>query len=129
MLFRSEIKSFCAAIERYKGTVCLLVPPIALLLARDPVIDQFDLSSLRLLISGAAPLGPELEKSLATRLKSGIAQVLSTTSSHLFRVLISDLLKSVRIVRDVPVVPLLSTQPAEIRKHRTSPPQPPSQAA
>ncbi|KAL8283894.1 hypothetical protein RQP46_005326 [Phenoliferia psychrophenolica] len=69
-----ELGSFCRAIEKYRGTVSALVPPIALLLAKSPVVDNYDLSSLRLIVSGAAPLGPELEKSLAARLKCHVAQ-------------------------------------------------------
>ena len=37
-----------------------MVPPIVLALARHPMVDDYDLSSVRTLLSGAAPLGPEL---------------------------------------------------------------------
>jgi acyl-coenzyme A synthetase/AMP-(fatty) acid ligase len=37
------------------------VPPIVLALAKHPVVDNFDLSKLRVIVSGAAPLGSELE--------------------------------------------------------------------
>lgn len=63
-----EIKQLCQLVERHKVSILMLVPPIALSLARDPVATRYDLSSLRLVISGAAPLGPELEKELANRL-------------------------------------------------------------
>ncbi|BGP39960.1 hypothetical protein JCM10449v2_003918 [Rhodotorula kratochvilovae] len=77
-----EIKPLCQYIERYRCTFLMLVPPIALHLARDPIVDQFDVSSLRMIISGAAPLGPELEQELATRLpKSTVVQAYGLTES------------------------------------------------
>ncbi|GAA5824248.1 hypothetical protein JCM11251_001581 [Rhodosporidiobolus azoricus] len=60
-----ELNSLCSLIQKYRITVLLLVPPIALQIARSPERKKYDLSSLRLIISGAAPLGPELEKELA----------------------------------------------------------------
>lgn len=59
----------------------MLVPPIALLLARDPVVSDYNLSSLKLVISGAAPLGRELEKELATRLKTSVVQAYGLTEA------------------------------------------------
>ena len=41
-------------------TLSYVVPPIALALAKHPAIDDADLSSLRMIMSGAAPLGDEL---------------------------------------------------------------------
>lgn len=38
-------------------------------------MDDYDLNSLRLVISGAAPLGAELEKELSKRLGTNVAQV------------------------------------------------------
>lgn len=70
-----ELLEFCSLVEKHKVTVCMLVPPIALLLAREPVVDNYDLSSLRLVISGAAPLGPELEREVSKRLNTNVAQV------------------------------------------------------
>ena len=39
------------------------------------------MSSLKLVISGAAPLGPELEKELARRLKTSVTQAYGLTES------------------------------------------------
>jgi acyl-CoA synthetase (AMP-forming)/AMP-acid ligase II len=57
---RFDLKDFCTLVERYKVTVAMLVPPIALLLAREKIVDDFDMSSLNLVISGAAPYVPSL---------------------------------------------------------------------
>ncbi|GAA5994722.1 hypothetical protein JCM5350_001479 [Sporobolomyces pararoseus] len=77
-----ELKQLCHLVEKYKVTILMLVPPIALALARDPIATKHDLSSLRLVISGAAPLGPELEKELASRLpKCEVIQAYGLTES------------------------------------------------
>lgn len=79
-----ELKQLCQLVERYRVTIFMLVPPIALQLARDPIATKHDLSSLRLVISGAAPLGPELESELASRLpKCDVIQAYGTSTSCL----------------------------------------------
>ncbi|GAA5915766.1 hypothetical protein JCM6882_003851 [Rhodosporidiobolus microsporus] len=57
------------AIQRYKCTTALIVPPVALALAKHPLVDKYDLSSLRFILSGAAPLSAGLQQALAARLK------------------------------------------------------------
>lgn len=79
ILPKFDLEPFCSLVEKYRATVCLLVPPIALLLAREPVVDKYDMSSLRLIISGAAPLGSELEGQLGKRLKTNVAQAYGLT--------------------------------------------------
>ncbi|KAF8231352.1 AMP binding protein [Tricholoma matsutake] len=61
---------FCADIERYKITCALIVPPILVALARHPAVDQYDVSSLKSVASGAAPLGDALVKQVSERLNS-----------------------------------------------------------
>ncbi|BGP32033.1 hypothetical protein JCM10296v2_003812 [Rhodotorula toruloides] len=79
---RFELDALCTYVEKYKVTFLMLVPPIALHLARDPKVDKYDVSSLRMIISGAAPLGPELEKELANRLpKCTVVQAYGLTES------------------------------------------------
>ncbi len=68
---RFELRAFLELVERHRVTRAYLVPPIVLALAKDPVVDEYDLSSLQLVLSGAAPLAPELARALAERL--GIA--------------------------------------------------------
>jgi len=50
-------------------TVAHIVPPIALLLARHPSVSQYDLSSLKVAFSGAAPLSIDVEEQLRQRLR------------------------------------------------------------
>ena len=45
-----------------------VVPPVVLMLAKHPAVDNFDLSYLTEVTCGAAPLGQELSKALMDRL-------------------------------------------------------------
>ena len=62
-------------VSKMQGTFSLLAPPIVNFLANDPMVDQFDLSSLRDPYSGASTLGKELTEKMVQRLKlDGIRQ-------------------------------------------------------
>jgi acyl-CoA synthetase (AMP-forming)/AMP-acid ligase II len=65
---RFDLDQFLSLIEQHRVTLANVVPPIALALAKHPAIDGADLSSLRLIMSGAAPLGAELSEAVAKRL-------------------------------------------------------------
>ena len=54
----------------WQATALFIVPPIALQLARSPLVLKFDLSSVRLIWCGAAPLGKDLQAELSKRLRS-----------------------------------------------------------
>jgi acyl-CoA synthetase (AMP-forming)/AMP-acid ligase II len=65
---RFELEAFLQAIQEHRVTFTIVVPPIALALARHPAVDGYDLSSLRFVGCGAAPLGVELQEECAERL-------------------------------------------------------------
>ncbi len=81
VLPRFELGPFCRAVQTHKVTVVMLVPPIALILARDPEVSKWDLSSLRLVVSGAAPMGKDLEDETAARLKCEVGQAYGLTET------------------------------------------------
>jgi 4-coumarate--CoA ligase len=60
---------FLKTIQDRKITVLHIVPPIVLFLAKHPLVDQFDLSSVHTILCGAAPLGEELASAVVERLK------------------------------------------------------------
>jgi acyl-CoA synthetase (AMP-forming)/AMP-acid ligase II len=66
---RFDLAQFLQVLQRHRVTVGFLVPPIALALARHPMVSQYDLSALRRLISGAAPLSKEVQTACAARLR------------------------------------------------------------
>ena len=46
--------------ERFRITFLILVPPVVVLMAKDPRTSKYDLSSVERIGSGAAPLGREV---------------------------------------------------------------------
>ncbi|KAG2191273.1 hypothetical protein INT47_003064 [Mucor saturninus] len=63
-----ELVSFCNTIQKHRITFATVVPPICLLLAKHELVSNYDLSSLRLAVCGAAPLSAELGRETMTRL-------------------------------------------------------------
>ncbi|XP_076954219.1 4-coumarate--CoA ligase 2-like [Bidens hawaiensis] len=62
ILQKFDIVPFLELTEKYKVTIGPFVPPIVLAIANnEEVVDKYDLSSMRTVMSGAAPLGKELE--------------------------------------------------------------------
>jgi acyl-CoA synthetase (AMP-forming)/AMP-acid ligase II/NAD(P)-dependent dehydrogenase (short-subunit alcohol dehydrogenase family) len=74
ILPRFEFGAFLRAIQDYHVTRADIVPPIAVQLAKSELIDEFDLSSLRLLLSAAAPLSVDVARACAERLGVRVAQ-------------------------------------------------------
>jgi 4-coumarate--CoA ligase len=63
-----EIVSLMQLVEKYKVTIAPFVPPIVLAIAKNPDIEKYDLSSIRTVMSGAAPMGKELEDTVGAML-------------------------------------------------------------
>ena len=51
-----------------------LVPPLALFMAKSPLVSNFDVSSVKSLVFGAAPLGAGLTQELMDRLGVNVVQ-------------------------------------------------------
>lgn len=71
---RFDLEQCLGIIQERKITRLFAVPPIVLALAKHPLIDQFDLSSLKQVFSGAAPLGAELAGEAAARIDCEVVQ-------------------------------------------------------
>ena len=78
---RFDLEVFLGIIETHRVTRVPVVPPIILALAKDPRIDEFDLSSLKVIMSGAAPLGGDLAEACARRLGCRVVQGYGLTES------------------------------------------------
>jgi acyl-CoA synthetase (AMP-forming)/AMP-acid ligase II len=78
---RFEMEQFLHAMQTYKVTRAHLVPPIILALSKQPIVDEFDLSNLEIIMSGAAPLGESLTNACTDRLKCVIKQGYGLTES------------------------------------------------
>jgi acyl-CoA synthetase (AMP-forming)/AMP-acid ligase II len=71
---RFDLEQFLQLIQDHKVTKGFVVPPILVALAKHPIVDQYDLSSLIRLTSGAAPLGQELAAAVADRIGCEVRQ-------------------------------------------------------
>ncbi len=71
---RFDLEQFLRLIQEHRITRTHLVPPIVLALAKHPLVDRYDLSSLRVLVSGAAPLSEDLARACAERLGCRVKQ-------------------------------------------------------
>jgi acyl-CoA synthetase (AMP-forming)/AMP-acid ligase II len=78
---RFDLVQFLATLQGRRVTVGFVAPPIALALAKQPIVDQYDLTSLRVLMSAAAPLGKEIQEACAARLKCLFIQAWGMTET------------------------------------------------
>ncbi|GLT46207.1 hypothetical protein SLA2020_199810 [Shorea laevis] len=62
-----EIGKLLELIQKHKVTIAPIVPPIALAIAKSMETEKYDLSSVRMVKSGAAPLGKELEDTVRAK--------------------------------------------------------------
>ncbi|MEU2824331.1 4-coumarate--CoA ligase family protein [Streptomyces bacillaris] len=68
VLPRFDLAQFLAAIQTHRITGLYVAPPIVLALAKHPLVGEYDLSSLRYIVSAAAPLDAELAEACSARL-------------------------------------------------------------
>lgn len=71
---RFDLAGFLQTMQDYGVTHAFLVPPIILALAKHPMVADYDLSKLKIIDSGAAPLGAELSHACAERLGCVVRQ-------------------------------------------------------
>ena len=71
---RFDLELFLSLHQQYKVPQVFVVPPILLAMARAPVVDDYDLSALKIVFCAAAPLGIELEAEAAARLNCHVVQ-------------------------------------------------------
>jgi len=67
-----EPNHFLDSVQRYRVTFMYVAPPIVVFLTKFPGVDQYDFSSLRGMLTGAAPIGEETIKACMKRLKLGM---------------------------------------------------------
>ena len=83
---RFDLAEFLRVLEEYRITRAWVVPPIVLALANHPLVDEFDVSSLESMLSGAAPLSAELEqacgKRLGCRMQQGYGLTETSPTTH-----------------------------------------------
>jgi acyl-CoA synthetase (AMP-forming)/AMP-acid ligase II len=70
---RFDLEDFLRTIQEHKVTRAFVAPPIVLAMAKHPLVDSYDLSSLTNILSGAAPLDESLALAAEQRLRKGAA--------------------------------------------------------
>ncbi|SPJ25210.1 AMP-binding protein [Palleronia abyssalis] len=71
---RFDLELFLKLVADHKPKMLYIVPPVALGLAKHPLVDQFDTSSVERVMCGAAPLGGELGDLCGKRLNAVMTQ-------------------------------------------------------
>ena len=71
---RFDLKQFLQLHQEHRLTRAFVAPPMVVALAKHPIVDEYDLSALRTVFSGAAPLSAELADEAARRLGCEVIQ-------------------------------------------------------
>ncbi|WP_022879722.1 AMP-binding protein [Microbacterium sp. B19] len=69
-----DLLAFLRCIQAHRCTFLFIAPPIALALAKHPVVDDFDISSVHTVFSGAAPLDGETAETAGRRIHARFFQ-------------------------------------------------------
>ncbi|WP_418959778.1 AMP-binding protein [Streptomyces tritici] len=84
---RFDLADFLRTVQDHRCTFLYVAPPIAVALTKHPMADQYDLSSVDTVVSGAAPLDEALGEALAAKLGCRMMQGFGMTElspvSHL----------------------------------------------
>ena len=71
---RFDLAEFLRIIQDHRVTWAFIAPPIAVALAKQPLVDSYDLSSMKYIVSGAAPFDAILANAVADRLGCRVTQ-------------------------------------------------------
>ena len=71
---RFDLEQCLQILEKYRVTFANVVPPMVLAFAKSPLVDKYDLSRLRTVFSGAAPLKEDLAEAARARLGCSVVQ-------------------------------------------------------
>lgn len=74
VMTRFDFEAFLRAIEQYRISRLYVVPPVVLALSKSPAVEKFDVSSVRYMMSGAAPLGEDLAAACGQRMGAVVRQ-------------------------------------------------------
>ncbi|UNK71647.1 AMP-binding protein [Microbacterium sp. H1-D42] len=69
-----DLLEFLRIIQEHRTTWVFVAPPIAVALAKHPIVDQYDLSAVKVIFSGAAPLDGALATAVEHRLHVEVVQ-------------------------------------------------------
>jgi acyl-CoA synthetase (AMP-forming)/AMP-acid ligase II len=86
LLPRFDLEAFLRVIQDWRIPIAHVAPPIAVALAKHPLVDKYDLSALKCVFSGAAPFGIELtaavERRLSVTVRQGYGMTEASPATH-----------------------------------------------
>jgi len=86
LLPRFELEAFLRVLQDWRIPIAHVAPPIAVALAKHPLVDNYDLSALKCVFSGAAPFGIELtaavERRLSVTVRQGYGMTEASPATH-----------------------------------------------
>ena len=74
-----DLQQFLQLVQEHRVTKAYAVPPIVLALTKHPLVDDYDISSLRTIMCAGAPLKEELQMACAQRLNIFVKQAWGMT--------------------------------------------------
>jgi acyl-CoA synthetase (AMP-forming)/AMP-acid ligase II len=102
---RFDLDQFLQLMQDHKISRAYLVPPVVLALAKHPHVDNYDLSPLKVITCGAAPLGKEVTAACRERLDCTVNQGYGMTEMSPVTNLDGDDPESVKAGSIGPIVP------------------------
>ncbi|KAJ4748577.1 4-coumarate:CoA ligase [Rhynchospora pubera] len=72
MVKKFDLVGFMGLVQKYHVTIAPIVPPIVVEIAKSPEVDGYDLSSIRFVQSGAAPMGKEIQDAFKAKLPNAV---------------------------------------------------------
>jgi acyl-CoA synthetase (AMP-forming)/AMP-acid ligase II len=102
---RFELEPFLRVLQDHRVERAYVAPPIVVALAKHPLVDKFDLSSVSLVFSGAAPLDDNLAQACGRRLNCKVNQGYGMTEASPATHLVSDAIEWKKVGSIGPVVP------------------------
>ena len=71
---RFDLAAMLGHIQTHRVEKLYIAPPVAIALAKHPLVDAYDLSSLKVIMSAAAPLGADVAGAVSQRLGCAVIQ-------------------------------------------------------
>ncbi|KAJ1704127.1 hypothetical protein LUZ63_003906 [Rhynchospora breviuscula] len=72
MVKKFDLLGFMGLVQKYHVTIAPMVPPIVVEITKSPEVDGYDLSSIRFVQSGAAPMGKEIQDAFKAKLPNAV---------------------------------------------------------
>jgi 4-coumarate--CoA ligase len=73
-MIKFDLHDYLSLMQQYKATRARVVPPVAIALAKSPLVEKFNITTLKAIYCGSAPLGEKTVEALMKRLRCPVRQ-------------------------------------------------------